>query len=248
VAALSGGGGPAAVATAAGFKAGLGVAAAHPVLVTATVGVLAVGGTVAATRDPETPPPAPPAVAAPAATPRPAASPSRSPAAPRSSPRSSSPVSSRPPAGEAPSLRDRAVSLEAQNAPGRFVATVDDLGVLLPAGPDSPAGIRGRASFRVVPGLNDAVCHSFRAADGRYLRHSSWRVRLDPDNGTALFRGDATFCARSAVGLGTVTLESSNYPGWFLRHRGDQVWVDQSDGSAAFSSDSSFRIRSPLAG
>ncbi|WP_306214406.1 sigma-70 family RNA polymerase sigma factor [Actinoplanes sp. RD1] len=220
-------------------------AVAHPVIVTLTIGALAAGGTVAATRWPESRPPVPPAVAAPAAAPSPSSAvPSRSPAARRSS----SPPGTRAPAGRSPSLRDGAVSLEAQNAPGRFVATIDDLGVLVPADRGSPAATRGRATFGVVPGLDDAACHSFRAADGRYLRHSSWRLRLSPDDGTALFRGDATFCARSAVGLGSVTLESSNYPGWFLRHRGDQLWVDQSDGSAVFSSDSSFLIRSALAG
>ncbi|WP_305788085.1 sigma-70 family RNA polymerase sigma factor [Symbioplanes lichenis] len=244
LAATATGGSGAVVAT------GLGTAvAAHPVVVTLTVGALAAGGTVAATQWPESRPPDPPAIAAPApaTTSVPTATASFRSPAPAATSRSSSSPSTRPPAGESPSLKDGTVSLEAQNAPGRFVATFDDLGVLLPADRDSPAATRRRATFRVVPGLNDAVCHSFRAEDGRYLRHSSWRLRLSPDDGTALFRGDATFCSRGAVGLGSVTLESSNYPGWFLRHRGDQLWVDQTDGSAGFSSDSSFLIRSALA-
>ncbi|AGL19113.1 sigma-70 family RNA polymerase sigma factor [Actinoplanes sp. N902-109] len=239
---------PAAVAVASGLglKAGIGAALAHPVVVTLTVGALVAGGAAATTRWPSPDrPAAPPAAAAPipaTSVPAPTASappvrarpPAPAPASPRSSP-----TVTRSPSGAAPTLGDGPVSLEAQNAPGRFVAVSADLGVLLPDTRDN----RGKATFRVVPGLNDPRCHSFRTVDGRYLRHSSWRLRASPDDGTALFRGDATFCSHPAVGLGSVTLESSNYPGWFLRHRGDQLWVDQSDGSTAFVSDGSFVIR-----
>jgi hypothetical protein len=140
------------------------------------------------------------------------------------------------------------VSLESANAPGTFVATLGDLGVLEPIGADTGGPAGRRATFEAVRGLSDADCLSLRAADGRYLRHMSWRVRLSPDEGTDLFRGDATFCVRPGSVDGSVWLESSNYPGWFLRHRGDQLWVDHSDGSAAFQADSSFLIRPPLAG
>jgi hypothetical protein len=141
-----------------------------------------------------------------------------------------------------------AVSLESANRPGRFVAVDADAGVLAAAGPRSDAATRVRVTFRVVDGLADADCLSFRAPDGRHLRHSSWRVRLQPDDGTALYRGDATFCPRPAEEPGTLALESANYPGWFLRHVGGDLWVDRSDGSAGFRADSAFRVRPPLAG
>ncbi|MFI5934151.1 sigma-70 family RNA polymerase sigma factor [Actinoplanes sp. NPDC051494] len=249
VASAVGGGVPGAVAVGAGLglKLGLGAALAHPVAVTVVAGVLAAGAVVATTQWPGPRPAVPPAAAGPVpVVPTPGrTSPTTGPVA---APGTSSPAA-RPSAPAAPpSLRAGPVSLEAQSSPGRFVATAGDLGVLLPATRQSGTGTRSRASFRVVPGLNDAVCFSFRGSDGRYLRHSSWRLRLSPDDGTALFRGDATFCTRTAVGLGAVVLESSNYPGWFLRHRGDQLWVDQSDGSSAFSADSSFLIRAALTG
>jgi RNA polymerase sigma factor (sigma-70 family) len=140
------------------------------------------------------------------------------------------------------------VSLESANAPGRFVAVTGDLGTLAPIGADSPAPIRIGATFDAVAGLAGAGCVSFRAGDGRYLRHASWRLRVDGVDGTALFRADATFCVRPGTSPGTVSWESYNYPGWFLRHVGDVLWVDRSDGSAAFADDSSFRVRAPLAG
>jgi hypothetical protein len=128
------------------------------------------------------------------------------------------------------------------------VTTADDLGVLerVDASADAPA--RERATFEVVRGLADPSCISFRAQDGRYLRHSSWRLRLSQDEGTELFRGDATFCVRVGSVSDSVSLESSNYPGAFVRHRRSELWVDRSDGSPEFRADASFRPRPPLAG
>jgi hypothetical protein len=138
-------------------------------------------------------------------------------------------------------------SLESANAAGLVVTTADDLGVLARVDASSDAPARERATFEVVRGLADPRCISFRARDGRYLRHSSWRLRLSQDEGTALFRGDATFCVRAGPVSGSVSFESSNYPGWFLRHRGRELWVDQSDGSPEFRADASFRPLPPLA-
>jgi len=244
-------------ATGAGFHAGvIGAAAqavaAHPIAAAATAGALAIGATVTATQRTTPDPAPPPAVAAPVRTPaprEPSTPPTRPPAPNRSTPAARpSPEGTSAPPGPVDSLRIGPVSLEAENAPGLFVATVADLGVLRPAGARGDRAERDRATLNVVPGLDDAACFSFRARDGRYLRHSSWRLRLSPDDGTGLFRGDATFCARAGAGLASVRLESSNYPGWFVRHRDDEMWVDQSDGSKAFGASTSFLVRPPLSG
>jgi hypothetical protein len=140
------------------------------------------------------------------------------------------------------------VSLESADDPGAFVTTADDLGILTPVRSTSDYTVRREATFTVVSGLADSGCFSFRAPDGRYLRHASWRLRLDADQRTPLFRSDATFCIGNGATPGTVTLESSNYPGWYLHHRGGQLWVDQTDGSTAFHAETSFRLRPALAG
>jgi hypothetical protein len=98
-----------------------------------------------------------------------------------------------------------------------------------------------------ITGLAKAGCFTFRSANGRYLRHASWRFRLDPDQGTPLFRSDATFCVKDGAVAGSITLEASNYPGWFLHRRGSELWVDQAETSAAFRAESSFRVRPALA-
>jgi RNA polymerase sigma factor (sigma-70 family) len=149
------------------------------------------------------------------------------------------------PASRAPArLALGPVSLESANQAGQYVALVGTFGVLTPAG-DEPT--RRQATFDVVTGLADSACFTFRTRDGGYLRHSSWRLRQSANQGTVLFRGDATFCVRAGAVADTVALESSNYPGWYLRHVGNELWVDRSDGSAAFRADSSFRVRPALA-
>jgi RNA polymerase sigma factor (sigma-70 family) len=241
----------------AGVKAGvLGqlfhTAALHPVLSTIAAGTLAAGAAVSAVQLAPSPAPAPPAAAAPTRT-------TAAPGTPTAAPTSSAPAtvvpepatpsasaSTSPAATGTGAVALGPLSLEAQNAAGRYVAGAGDFGVLVPAGPGADGATRDRATFTAVAGLADSRCFSFRYSDGRYLRHASWRGKLDADAGTALFRGDATFCVRPGVAAGSVSLEASNYPGWFLRHRGDQLWVDQSDGSTAFRADGSFRVRPPL--
>lgn len=196
---------------------GLQAAAAHPLAATVTAGVLAVGVTVPTTGWTLATPPS----------------------------RTTGPAAS-PPGSSDAVLRIGRVSLESAAAPGQFVAVSGDAGVLTPVGPESDAAARERASLRVVSGLADPSCFSFRRPDGRYLRHSSFRLRLSLDEGTVLFRQDATFCARAGFRTGSLSLESYNYRGFFLRHVGDQMWIDKYDGGPEFQADGSFLVRPPL--
>ena len=238
--------------TGAGVKAGLlgqllQSVVAHPIVAAVTAGALAAGAAVTATALPATAPPSPGTIAAPAATKTTRATPS--PARPATSaPRSRSTTSPGPQPGGTVSLAPgRPVSLESAEDPGTFVTTSAGLGVLAPVRSGSDYAVRQGATFTAVAGLADPKCFSFQGANGRYLRHASWRFRLDPDQGTPLFRSDATFCLGDGATAGTVTLEASNYPGWFLHHRGSELWVDQTDGSTAFLSATSFRLRPALA-
>ncbi|AGZ41268.1 sigma-70 family RNA polymerase sigma factor [Actinoplanes friuliensis] len=230
-------------AASAGAKAGLlgqlvQAAALHPLVSTVAAGALVAGAGVTTVQlaAPPPPPPAPQVVAAPTRTTARTAVPGTPASASAPAPRASTG------AGSA-TVALGPLSLESQNSPGRFVAAEKGLGVLVKATPATNV----TATFIAVPGLADSRCYSFRYADGRFLRHSSWRLRLSPDQRTPLFRGDATFCARPGAAPGSVALESSNYPGWFLRHRDNELWVDQTDGSTAFRTDGSFRVRPPLA-
>jgi len=242
--------------TGAGIKAGLLAqllqsVVAHPIAASVAAGALAAGAAVTVTTLPATAPPSPGSIAAPAATktvrplpssPRPVTSAPRPPAG-------TTTTTARPqPTGTVSLAPGRSVSLESADVPGTFVTTVDDLGVLARVRSASDYTSRRQATFTAVAGLADSRCFSFRAPNGRYLRHASWRLRLDPDQGTPLFRGDATFCIGKGATAGTVTLEASNYPGWYVHHRGSELWVDQTDRSAAFHTETSIRLRPPLTG
>ncbi|MET8147232.1 AbfB domain-containing protein [Actinoplanes sp. NPDC049668] len=139
------------------------------------------------------------------------------------------------------------MSLESAEAAGSYVSASGDRGLLTQVGPSSGAAARQQATLLAVAGIADPACSSFRGQDGRYLRHSSFRLRMNPDEGTVLFRRDATFCPRAGFTAGSIALESKNYPGFFVRHLGAELWIDQYDGSADFRAQSSFFIRGPLA-
>lgn len=146
----------------------------------------------------------------------------------------------------APQPASTAHSLESVNYPDRYISVRDNLGYLDPVSSTDPAQTRQDATFTVTAGLADASCYSFMAADGSYLRHSSFRIHLDANDGSTLFKQDATFCPRPGVVSGSVSFESYNYPGRYLRHRNFELWVDPYDDSTGFRNDSSFQINGPL--
>jgi GH43 family beta-xylosidase len=79
----------------------------------------------------------------------------------------------------------------------------------------------------------------------RFVRHFDFRARLDADIATL---ADSQFrIVPGLAGTGTVSLESTNFPGYYLRHRNFEMWVERSDGSAGFRADASFVRRAGLA-
>ncbi|WP_172638757.1 AbfB domain-containing protein [Streptomyces tailanensis] len=100
---------------------------------------------------------------------------------------------------------------------------------------------REDSSFKLVSGLANSSCYSFRMADGRYVRHQSFVLRAASNDGSNLFKQDATFCPRSYTS-GTVMLESVNYPGYFVRHRNFQLRLDRYDHNRLYLADSTFQL------
>ncbi|MFF7789077.1 sigma-70 family RNA polymerase sigma factor [Streptomyces sp. NPDC007991] len=191
--------------------------------------------------------PAPrPAVAAPLSPTAPSVPPSpRTSASPTSTPTSTSTPTAAP-ATTAKARVSGRHALRSVDHPGDYVSQSGRLGILGPVGATSSAAARQAATFTFVPGLADPRCYSLRDATGRYLRHYAFRIRLDPDDGSAIFQKDATFCPRSGSTAGSVSLESYNYPGRYLRHRDDlQLWLDPSENTAAYRASRSFVLVEP---
>ncbi|MFI6372593.1 AbfB domain-containing protein [Streptomyces sp. NPDC050546] len=132
------------------------------------------------------------------------------------------------------------ISIRAVNYPDRYwrvrdgYVRLDQIG----SGPEQ----REDATFKRVSGLADSSCYSFTTADGRYLRHRSFVLVANADDGSALFRKDATFCSRPVYPSGTVMLESVNYPGRFLRHRNFQLRLDPYQHYGQYRADASFQL------
>ncbi|RMB82002.1 AbfB domain-containing protein [Streptomyces shenzhenensis] len=134
-------------------------------------------------------------------------------------------------------------SVRSVNYPDRYWHVRGGLVKLDPV--TSPADRRA-ATFRLVDGLADRSCYSFATADGGYLRHRSFVLRAERDDGSALYRKDATFCPRPAARSGAVVLESVNYPGRFLRHQDFQLRLDPYQDSDLYRADSAFRLQDGL--
>ena len=210
---------------------------AHPMVSLATGAVLIAGTAIYATW-PEPAPRVPGVIAAPTVgTPTPI--PSRTTTSAEPSPVSPSAVTGTVPLG--------ARSLESVDQPGLFVTYAGDFATLGRVSTSSSAQARQQVTFTVIGGLADTRCVTFRAADGRYLRHHYLRLRLSANDGSELFREDATFCPRPGSVVGSVTLHAHNYPGSVLRHRDGGIRLDGSDGTRAFAGQASFTMRGPWA-
>ncbi|WP_416982150.1 sigma-70 family RNA polymerase sigma factor [Streptomyces sp. T028] len=137
-------------------------------------------------------------------------------------------------------------ALRSVDSPGDYVSQSGRFGILDPVGAGTGVATRQAATFTFVPGLADPGCYSLRDTTGRYVRHYAFRIRLDTNDGSALFQKDATFCARSGSAAGSVSLESYNYPGRYLRHRDNlQLWLDPSENTAAYRASRSFVLAAP---
>ncbi|MGV4985274.1 AbfB domain-containing protein [Streptomyces sp. NRAIS4] len=130
-------------------------------------------------------------------------------------------------------------SVRSLNYPDRYWHISGDYARLDPV--TTPAARRA-ATFTLVKGLADSACYSFATADGGYLRHRNFLLRAEPDDGTALFRQDATFCPRPSAFSGATMLESVNYPGRFLRHQNFQLKLDPYQNTDLYRADSAFRL------
>ncbi|MCX5065801.1 AbfB domain-containing protein [Micromonospora lupini] len=115
--------------------------------------------------------------------------------------------------------------------------------------------LKNDATYTVRPGLADGACYSFESVNypGQYLRHQDSRVRNSPDDGSALLRADATWCARVGLTGSGVSLESYNFRGKYLRHYNSEVWLSNGTGGDAYNTptlwaaDSTWNIAAPWA-
>lgn len=79
----------------------------------------------------------------------------------------------------------------------------------------------------------------------RFVRHWEYRAKLEANVAPL---ADSQFKPVTGLaGSGTVSLESTNFPGYYLRHRNNELWVERNDGTSLFRNDASFTQRAGLA-
>ncbi|WP_200301415.1 AbfB domain-containing protein [Streptomyces adelaidensis] len=159
-------------------------------------------------------------------------------AKPKPEPEPSKPASSSKPPASTTSRK----SVRSVNYPDRYWHLRSGVIQLDQVSSRSGSETREDSSFKVVSGLADSSCYSFRMTDGRYVRHQNFVLRAAGHDGSRLFKQDATFCPRSAYSSGSVMLESVNYPGYFVRHRSFQLRLERYEQSRQFFADSVFQL------
>lgn len=156
------------------------------------------------------------------------------------------PSRTKSPGKKPPSTSTNWKSVRSLNYPDRYWHLRSGIVMLDQVGSHSGSETKEDSSFKLVSGLANPSCHSFRMEDGRYLRHQNFVLRAARDDGSRLFEQDATFCSRSSYGQGTVMLESVNYPGYYLRHRNFQLRLERHQYDRIYMADSAFRLATPF--
>ncbi|MGW2562578.1 beta-1,3-glucanase family protein [Streptomyces sp. NPDC001514] len=152
------------------------------------------------------------------------------------------------PTGQWQSLR-----LTSPGLTDQYVRHRDGLGFTEVIGAGSDSLLKEDATWAIVPGLAGSG-YSFESRNhpGEFLRHRGYRVRREPNDGSGVFRSDATWNAVEASG--GFQLLSSNYPDRCLRQRSAELWLSSADGphawdgGSAFGADTTWAVAPPWAG
>jgi hypothetical protein len=97
-------------------------------------------------------------------------------------------------------------------------------------------------SWIVRRGLANSACVSFESRNfpGDFLRHQNFQLFRQPNDGSALFRSDATFCPQAGMNGQGTSFASFNFPTRFIRHFNNNVFVASNGGTNAFDATASF--------
>jgi hypothetical protein len=122
----------------------------------------------------------------------------------------------------------------------RYLRHRDGLGFTEVVDGGSNALLKADATWKVVPGLSNSACYSFESRNfpGGFLRHRDYRTRMEGNDGSAVFKADATFCA--SQGNGGVRLAAANFPEQYLRHINSEVYLATPGGSRAWDNPATF--------
>ncbi|WP_170928346.1 AbfB domain-containing protein [Deinococcus hopiensis] len=154
------------------------------------------------------------------------------------------------PLGETHSLK----ALTSNLSGNWYVRHQNQIGIISALDKTSSLLDKKEATFKLVAGLSDANCVSFEAFNhpGQYLRHFNYRIRLDANDNSQLFKDDATFCPEGGkIGRG-LSFRAKNLDGYYLRHYDFALYMAKNGGASSwdtpnlFEEDTSFDLTAPL--
>jgi hypothetical protein len=97
-------------------------------------------------------------------------------------------------------------------------------------------------SWIVRRGLANNSCVSFESRNfpGDFLRHFNFQLFRQPNDGSAVFRADATFCPQAGKSGSGTSFASYNFPTRYIRHYNNTVYIASNGGSNAFDATASW--------
>ncbi|MBV8698151.1 MAG: AbfB domain-containing protein, partial [Bradyrhizobium sp.] len=148
------------------------------------------------------------------------------------------------------------ISLQAttQCCTGNYIRNQNGVAVIGPITSNSAEQDKSDSTWIVRRGLADSACLSFESKSnpGDFLRHQNSALHMQPFDGTALNRSDATFCPQPGKDGKGPSFRSLNYPTKHIRHYYGKLYI-ASDGGGTnpwdtrelWTDDTSFMVSPP---
>ena len=128
------------------------------------------------------------------------------------------------------------ISLQATTAccTGDYIRNQNGTAVIAPVTSGSAALDKSASTWIVRRGFADSSCVSFESKSnpGDFMRHQNSVLHVQPFDGSALNRSDATFCPQPGKDGKGNSFHSLNYPTKYIRHYTGKVYV-AGDGDSA---------------
>ncbi|KAF1848147.1 carbohydrate-binding module family 42 protein [Cucurbitaria berberidis CBS 394.84] len=106
----------------------------------------------------------------------------------------------------------------------------------------STTALKGQSTWTVRTGLGNGACFSFESKDttGSYIRHNKFELQLGANDGSKIFKEDATFCLQAGLSGRGSSIRSWSYPTRYIRHYENKGYVASNSGVHMFDSATSF--------
>jgi hypothetical protein len=148
------------------------------------------------------------------------------------------------------------ISLQATTSccTGDYIRNQNGAAVIAPITSSSAEQDKGDSTWIVRRGLADNSCVSFESRNnpGDFLRQQNLALHVQPFDGTAQNRSDATFCPQPGKNGKGNSFHSVNYPTKYVRHYYGKVYIASDGGgknprdtAALWTDDVSFIVSSP---